>query len=79
MIVGLASVVSLIPGVFMFQTAAEALALVNYGASAAPATLADFLHNAATAAVVLLAMASGLIIPKMCFDGFTHAAAPSGH
>lgn len=74
-----ASVVSLIPGVFMFQTAAEALALVNYGASAAPATLADFLHNAATAAIVLLAMASGLIIPKMCFDGFAHAAAPGGH
>ena len=63
-----ASVVSLIPGVFMFQTASEALDLVDLGASVSLAALTGVLRDGATAGLVLLAMASGLILPKICLD-----------
>ena len=65
---GDASVVSLIPGVFMFQTAAEVIDLVDLGAGASLASLTGVLRDASTALVILLAMAAGLILPKMCFD-----------
>ena len=71
-----AAVVSLIPGVFMFQTAAEALDLVDLGASAASETLASVLRDTATALVILLAMAAGLIVPKICFDTFEQSHRP---
>jgi uncharacterized membrane protein YjjP (DUF1212 family) len=69
------SVVSLIPGVFMFQAASEALELIDLGANVSLATLTGFLRDGATASLVLLAMASGLIIPRMCFDLRTPTAA----
>jgi uncharacterized membrane protein YjjP (DUF1212 family) len=63
-----ASVVSLIPGVFMFQTASEVLDLTNLDASMSLPSLTGIVRDGATAALILLAMASGLIIPKMCLD-----------
>ena len=70
-----ASVVSLIPGVLMFQTASEVIDLIDQGARASQATLTAVLSNGATAALVLLAMGTGLIIPKMCLDAQASAAA----
>jgi uncharacterized membrane protein YjjB (DUF3815 family) len=67
-----ASVVSLIPGVFMFRTASNALALVG-GSPASLATVAAVLGDAVTSLVVLLAMAAGLIAPKMLIDRVTTA------
>jgi hypothetical protein len=61
-------VVALIPGVFMFDAASATLAAVNLGAKADPAALLPIVGNGVTAIVVMLAMAAGLILPKMIFD-----------
>ena len=58
-----ASVVSMIPGAFMFRAASDALALAGSD-PASQATVAGLLGSSATALVVMLAMA-GLIVPKM--------------
>jgi uncharacterized membrane protein YjjP (DUF1212 family) len=63
-----AAVVALIPGVFMFDAASATLAAVNLGAKADPAALLPIVGNGVTAIVVMLAMAAGLILPKMIFD-----------
>ena len=63
-----AAVVSLIPGVFMFQTASDALALIDGGSAVSPSLLLAGLRDGATASIVLLAMAAGLIIPKLGLD-----------
>ncbi len=62
-----ASVVSMIPGALMFRAASEALALVG-GAPASLETVTGLLGALATAALILLAMAAGLVVPKMMFD-----------
>ncbi len=63
-----ASVVSLMPGVFMFDAASATLAAVDLGAKADPASLMPIVGDGATALVVILAMVAGLIFPKMVFD-----------
>ncbi|MCW6511510.1 threonine/serine exporter family protein [Lichenifustis flavocetrariae] len=63
-----AAVVSLIPGVLMFEAASAALAAVDLGAKADPASLLPIVGNAAAAILVVLAMTAGLILPKMAFD-----------
>jgi uncharacterized membrane protein YjjP (DUF1212 family) len=73
-----ASVVSLIPGLFMFQVASEALGLVDHGTRVSLDTLTALLRDGATAIVVLLAMAAGLIVPRVVADMRRHAG-PGGH
>jgi uncharacterized membrane protein YjjP (DUF1212 family) len=73
--IAFASVVSLIPGIFLFRMGGGLLALIALGAKAPPALLPDVIADGATAFVVVLAMAFGLIIPKLCFDRFRHAHA----
>ena len=73
--IAFASVVSLIPGVFLFRMGGGLLALVALGAQAPPRLLQDVIADAATAFLVVLAMAFGLIIPKLCIDHFHHARA----
>lgn len=63
-----ASVVSLIPGVFLFRMAAGMVALLNAGPAAAPALLLPPIQDGTTAAAILLAMAFGLILPKMLLE-----------
>jgi uncharacterized membrane protein YjjB (DUF3815 family) len=65
-----ASVVSMIPGVFMFQAAAEALTLIDVRTVASAAELGGVIRDGATACIILLAMTFGLIIPRMCVDTF---------
>ncbi len=64
-----ASVVSMIPGVFMFRTASDVLALVGAPTPASLGAVTGLLSAAATALVVLLAMGAGLVVPKMLLDG----------
>ncbi|HWM66401.1 MAG TPA: threonine/serine exporter family protein [Steroidobacteraceae bacterium] len=70
--IAFASVVSLIPGVFLFRMGGGLLALVTLGAQAPAGLLQAVVADGATAFVVVLAMAFGLIIPKLCIDHFRH-------
>jgi uncharacterized membrane protein YjjP (DUF1212 family) len=63
-----ASVVSLIPGVFLFRMAGGLVALVAQGEHAAPALLLDVVADGAGALLIMLAMAFGLILPKMLIE-----------
>ena len=65
-----ASVVSLMPGVFMFQAASEALALIAPDPAASPLVEFALVRNSATALVILLAMTAGLILPRIGLDEF---------
>jgi uncharacterized membrane protein YjjP (DUF1212 family) len=68
--IAFAAVVSLIPGVFLFRMGGGILALIALGAKAPTGLLQNVVVDGATAFVVMLAMAFGLIIPKLCIDRF---------
>jgi uncharacterized membrane protein YjjB (DUF3815 family) len=59
-----ASVVSLIPGIFLFRMSSGFVNLIMLGDMAPPALLQDSVINGATAFVILIAMAFGLILPR---------------
>jgi uncharacterized membrane protein YjjP (DUF1212 family) len=65
-----ASVVSLIPGVYLFRMAAGLVDLVTLGQRASADVLLNTIADGATAMLVILAMAIGLILPKMCIEYF---------
>jgi len=60
-----ASVVSLIPGIFVFRMASGAVQLVAPGTNASPELLLATITDGTTAALIMLAMAFGLIFPKL--------------
>jgi uncharacterized membrane protein YjjB (DUF3815 family) len=60
-----ASVVSLIPGVLLFQVAADLLTLAHPAATMNIALLLTAVRDTTTAFVIVLAMTLGLAIPKM--------------
>jgi uncharacterized membrane protein YjjP (DUF1212 family) len=68
--VGFASVVSLIPGVFLFRMAGGLVDLVAAGGKASPELLLSTVTDGMTAVLILLAMAFGLIAPKMLIGHF---------
>jgi uncharacterized membrane protein YjjB (DUF3815 family) len=63
-----ASVVSLIPGVFLFRMAGGLAALVALGRSAPFDLLLGTIVDGTTAILIILAMTFGLIVPKMCIE-----------
>ena len=63
-----ASVVSLMPGVFLFEAASQAASLLTAHPRDAMAYLLGFATNGTTSCFVLAAMTSGLIVPKLCLD-----------
>ena len=65
-----ASVVSLIPGVFLFRMAGGLVNLVSLGAKASPDLLLATVVDGTTAILIILAMTFGLILPKMCIGYF---------
>jgi len=65
-----ASVVSLIPGMYLFRMAAGFVDLVTLGQKASADVLLNTIADGATAMLVVLAMAIGLILPKMCIEYF---------
>jgi len=67
--IGFASVVSLLPGVYLFRTASGLLQLAG-GSSTTLGLLAATLADAITAFMIILAMGLGLIVPKMLIDRF---------
>jgi uncharacterized membrane protein YjjP (DUF1212 family) len=68
--VGFASVVSLIPGVFLFRMAGGLVELISHGGNASPDLLLSTVMDGMTAFSVFLAMAFGLIAPKMLIEYF---------
>jgi uncharacterized membrane protein YjjP (DUF1212 family) len=69
--VAFASVVSLIPGVFLFRMAGGMVDLVTHGAQAPQELLVQIVTDGTTALLIILAMAFGLIVPRMCISYFT--------
>lgn len=67
---GFASVVSLIPGMYLFRMAGGLVALMAPGGKASPELLSGTLADGVTAFLILLAMAFGLIAPKMLIEHF---------
>jgi uncharacterized membrane protein YjjB (DUF3815 family) len=75
--VAFASVVSLIPGVFLFRMAAGMVELVTRDPQAPHELLSQVAADGMTALLIVLAMAFGLILPKMCIDHFTQSLPPA--
>jgi len=65
-----ASVVSLIPGVFLFRMGGGLVALASLGEKASPDLLLATIADGSTAFLIMLAMAFGLIFPKMVIEHF---------
>jgi uncharacterized membrane protein YjjP (DUF1212 family) len=66
-----ASVVSLIPGVYLFRMAGGMVDLVTLGSHANQELLIEVITDGMTAVLIILAMSLGLIVPKMCIQCFT--------
>lgn len=65
--IGFASVVSMIPGVFLFRMASGLLRLAG-GSNTTLELLSGTLADGLTATMVILAMSFGLIVPKLVID-----------
>lgn len=65
-----ASVVSLMPGVFLFQMASGLVAVAARGAVAPIDLLPEVVSNAMSAFLIILAMTIGVIVPKIFIDHF---------
>jgi uncharacterized membrane protein YjjP (DUF1212 family) len=61
-----ASVVSLIPGVFLFRMAGGLIDLMTLGTNAPLSLLLGTITDGITAFLTLMAMAFGLIVPRLC-------------
>lgn len=66
--VAFASVVSLVPGSFVFRMCDNLLQLVSASAAEAPPLLLAAMVNGTNAAAILVAMAFGLILPKTLIE-----------
>jgi uncharacterized membrane protein YjjB (DUF3815 family) len=65
--IGFASVVSMMPGVYLFRAASGLLQLAD-GSHATLEVLSAAIADGSTAATITLAMSFGLIIPKLAID-----------
>ena len=63
--VAFAAVVALIPGVYVFRMAEGLLLLIRQGTAASPVVVAATVADGATAFLITLAMAFGLLLPKI--------------
>jgi uncharacterized membrane protein YjjP (DUF1212 family) len=73
--IGFASVVSMIPGVFLFRMASGLVQLAE-GSHTTLALMSATLADGTTAIAIILAMSVGLLVPKMAIDRFGERSTP---
>lgn len=66
--VAFSAVVSLMPGFFLFNTATGLVELVSIGPDAPAALLTSIAASGATALLIIIAMAFGLILPRTLYE-----------
>lgn len=69
--VAFASVVSLIPGIFLFRLAGGMTEIVTSGSRIPQELVSQIFIDGTTAMLIILSMAFGLIVPKLCIEHFT--------
>jgi uncharacterized membrane protein YjjB (DUF3815 family) len=70
--IGFASVVSMIPGVYLFRMGSGLVQIAE--GTQSPVDLVNAVASGATAGMIILAMSFGLIIPKLIIDCFSDHA-----
>jgi uncharacterized membrane protein YjjP (DUF1212 family) len=70
--IGFASVVSMMPGVYLFRMLSGLVQIAE--GTQSTAELMNTVASGATAAMIIFAMSFGLIIPKLIIDGFSDRA-----
>lgn len=73
-----ASVVSLIPGSYLFRTAGGMASLLAAGTKAGPELFFQVMADATGAILIVVAMTFGLVIPRICFDNLSQALLSRG-
>ena len=76
--VGFASVVSMLPGIFIFPAASALVAVAQDGAASSPALAAGAAGDGITAVLVVLGMTLGLLGPKSLSDGLLRRRSSAG-
>jgi uncharacterized membrane protein YjjP (DUF1212 family) len=74
--IGFASVVSMMPGVFLFRTASGLVQIAD-GSRTTLELLSATIADCMTAATITLTMSFGLIVPKLAIDRFSDRSAPT--
>jgi uncharacterized membrane protein YjjP (DUF1212 family) len=74
--IGFASVVSIIPGVYLFRLA-SGLVQIATGGHPPPELIDATIADGMTATMIILAMSFGLIVPKLLIDRFSDGSTPS--
>jgi uncharacterized membrane protein YjjP (DUF1212 family) len=72
--IGFASVVSIMPGAFLFRMASGLVQIAD-GQQPTPELISSTISNGMNASIIILAMSFGLIIPKMMIDRLSDRSA----
>jgi uncharacterized membrane protein YjjP (DUF1212 family) len=75
--IGFASVVSMIPGVYLFRLA-SGLVQIASGGHPPPELIGATIADGMTATMIILAISFGLIVPKLLIDHFSDGSAQTG-